>query len=109
MIRERFAFAGKWEYAWLGQTWLGIEDMEAVWENDEILSQIKTRKDNWEDGAPWTYREDELSLFGIDQVEFEESYLVWRDDGGAEPALYIYTSQRESRFENLFEFLRYAT
>jgi hypothetical protein len=108
-LQERFSSAGRVEDAWAGQAWLGLSDMEAAWSDPGILEQVRNRQDNWEGSAPAAVPWDRLTLFGVNREEFEETYLVWPESRSAEPEVWVYLSQAESRYPDLRTYLEHLT
>lgn len=107
MIEARFTFAGRWTDAGGGQTWLGIGDMQAVWTDERIMRQIRSKRDFWEGSAPATVEWRKLTLFGLDIDEEDHTYLVWNDQIDEEPAVWIYSGQSERKFKNMMNYLKY--
>lgn len=103
-VAARFAYAGRWEPAWLGQRWLGLADMERSWRDKAVKRQIALRRQNWSDSAFGRHPEGDISLFGIDLLDQSETYLLWGRRG--EPRVCVYTSSSETCYPNLAAFLK---
>ncbi|EDH5631774.1 hypothetical protein S483_000485 [Salmonella enterica subsp. salamae] len=110
MLRERFEIYGRWENATHGN-WLSIKDMEEVWVDDiqdEFINSIKFHaeclKKDWPNHAFGLFKDNRLSLFSGSEIGNEAIFLLWLDDE-AEPELWVYDSNGESRYKNLDEYL----
>ncbi len=102
MLRHRFEFAGRWKKAVPGLDFLNLEDMEAVWDDSNILEQIGIRRENWELSPP-TLPLLNVTLFAINIPQCEEIYLVW-NDVEPEPALWSYGGNHERVLANIGEY-----
>ncbi len=109
MLTARFEYAGSWVNAYLGQTFLGIPEMEQVWENAEIIKKIQDRQIYWDKSAPSLVPWERLSLFGLEYKQSEEIYLLWDCDDSIEPCVYSYAGNYEERFPNLADFILYCS
>lgn len=107
MLRARFSFASTWTNAAAAQRWLSLSEMESAREKDSILQQIEVRKRYWTKCMLNRAALDRLSLFGVDDVEKEETYLLW--GGQVEPRVLQYVGHDEKEFEDLNEYLEFLT
>jgi hypothetical protein len=110
MLRDRFEVYGRWEHATHG-TWLGLKDMELLWENniqDNLLVRIKYQaeilKNHWQNNAYGLFKDERLSLFAGSDYSNESMFLLWLDFE-AEPEIWVYDSNGESRYKNIKHYL----
>jgi len=108
MLNARFAYAGSWVNAYLAHTWLGIREMEQVWDDVEVLEQIRIRRENWEESPPASAPLNRISLFGIYREQCEEIYLLWDIEDSVEPRVYSYAGNYEEQFTSLADFVLYC-
>jgi hypothetical protein len=106
MIRARFEYAGTWENVNLDQTWLSLSQIEKVDTNHQALEWIRLRRENWEHCPPANVAAEEVSLFGINPFEPEETYLVWRNNT-IEPEVWRFFGADYKMFANIDSFLNY--
>lgn len=102
MLKARFEYCSYWIDANLGHNWLSLSQIEEYLNMDTIVSQINIRKNFWENALINNYPDSNISLFGIDQVEMEETYLIWSEEE-IEPVLCKYVGHNELIFDNLKE------
>lgn len=107
MLAARFRFGGRWENAAASQIWLGLRDMRAMLLNGDVLSQIDRRIRNWPTASLGKFSKANISLFGIDQLDDEETYLLW--GGKKEPAIAAYIGHEEKVFPNFRDYLLFLT
>lgn len=107
MLRDRFEFAGEWVNAVAAQTWLSLSRMAAILKKRSVRQQIARRTKYWSSSIVAKTPKDSLSLFAIDEVEQEESYLVWGKR--KEPGIVAYTCNDEKFFASLKAYLIYLT
>lgn len=104
MLRERYAFAGRWRKAALDQTWLGLNDINtAVIEtclDREVHAQAASRT------LPWTISKAQVTLFGINHDTREATYLIWLPDR-EEPVICAFYGGRSDLFGDLERFLEF--
>lgn len=106
-LAARFSYCGTWEGAVLGETWLGLHAMRRLWRDGEARKQIAERREHWSHTAVARRPLDQLSVFGIDTVERNESYLVWPMDDGPEPAVVHFLGHDQKEFGDLEAYLDY--
>jgi hypothetical protein len=106
MLRARFEFAGCWVLPESGKTWLTIEEMESIWNSSRILSQIEIRKQNWTDSIVARFPTNQLSLFGLDLPDYNETYLHWTETS-LEPEVHSYYGAEENVYSDFREFLKH--
>lgn len=107
MLQSRFQFAGKWVNAAFGISFLDINEINTVFGNEDYIEQINVRIDNWDDSVFDRYEHGQITIIGIDQEEYDEIYLVWKDDS-SEPGVCVYLDDDEMIFNDFNHFLRYA-
>jgi hypothetical protein len=105
MLKARFDFAGLWVNAQLGFHWLGLKEMRSIWRDREIRNRIDITRNYWDGSAPMRYSPDRLSLFALDPDDAGEWYLVWPEVDGPEPRLWGFSSQHESEYAHLEEYV----
>ena len=110
MLRARFERHGRWERATHG-TWLSLADMEALWSDDladrflsEVRLQVDALKEDWPNHALALFKEERLSLFAASDLNNEAMLLLWLDFE-AEPEVWVYDADGESRYRNLEAYL----
>ena len=107
MIEERFRYAGTWLQ--MDEIWLGVRDMEKTVKTKNVQETIKAQKEYWEGSAPMRFPPEKLSLFAIvDGVVGDQTYLVWPEKEGAEPEIWVYAGQSETKYKNLEKYLERA-
>ena len=106
MLRARFNFAGDWENAFIGSTWLGIPSMKSYLRKRSVRKQIAVRGTYWEGSVVARYHPQRIGLFSIDLDDGSETYLVWPRKDSVEPRLVWYVAQQEHRFKNLKEYVQ---
>lgn len=106
MIEARFKYAGTWESAGLGHTWLDVKDMKKEMDSRAVTRQVELRKADWKNSAPAMFPPERLSLFGLEREERQETYLVWGEREGEEPQIWAYGEFDEHKFKNLAVFLK---
>lgn len=108
MVQQRFSFAGAWRNAAMGQDWLGVEDMKSVWLDPVIQKQLSRRREHEDSSVLTAYPLGRLSLFGIDLIGSNESYLVWSDQGGVEARVVVYSGGHHTHeFDDLQTYFRW--
>ena len=107
MIADRFRFAGRWENAQVGLTWLSLRDMQSAWIDDSIRETLAVLRMHWQDSAPALHDDAELSLFAWEPEQRDHVYFVWRSTAATEPRVAWYRAQREDTYDNLDAFLRF--
>ncbi len=104
MLRERFAFAGRWRNAALNQTWLDLDDIDTAMietcMSREAHAQIASRT------LPWTISEAQVTLFGINDDTLEAAYLIWLPDR-EEPVICAFYGGRADLFYDFERFLEF--
>jgi len=110
MLKERYELFGRWMRATHGH-WLGIDDMERLWENninDPFLRDIQSiqvaGEEDWPNEASALFRPERLSLFACSDITNEKIYLLWIEFE-EEPELWVYDSNGESRYKDLSKYL----
>jgi hypothetical protein len=103
MLAARFAFAGRWRNAILGQTWLSASDMSRVQQRRPWRQEVELRRENYTSSPVSKLPLDRLSLFAIGK-EGDATYLIW--DRTGEPSLRQFSGSSEDRFSNLVAYLR---
>lgn len=102
MLRARFAFGGRWSDANLGHDWLSVDEMKSLPAAKDIQAQIALRRKHWPQSLmARSYRSNPVALFGLDQEEQDETYLVWTRGPSEEPSVVRYSGHEEHIFENL--------
>lgn len=99
-LRARFEFAGCWERAILGMTWLSLADLRAA--RRTLAAQVALRRTNWPRSAPARFAPDALSVFAVDEDDQDETYLVW---GSGEPRVFEYVGSTETIHRDLRAYL----
>lgn len=107
MLKERFEFAGKWEDAFLLQTWLSLEEINNYSNIQELVESIKLRMENWEDVPPASVGLSQVSIFGFDPFDTNETYLEWVV-GEMEPKIWVFVDGYYHMFNHLENFLKYT-
>ena len=105
MLRERFSFAGEWTNAATGGRWLSLPGMQMLPKQTKVRRQIRLRVENWKQSPVATFPRNRLSLFGIDESECDETYLLWSDS--KEPEVVAFYSWEEKRFRDLQAYLEF--
>jgi hypothetical protein len=110
LLKQRFELFGRWERATHGH-WLGINDMEALWQEsigEDLLNRIKAQRiageQGWPNEASALFKPERLSLFACSDLTNETIYLLSLDFTD-EPELWVYDSNGESRYKDLEEYL----
>jgi hypothetical protein len=107
MLAARFAFAGAWTNASVGETWLAPAGMLKVARSRAFRDYHAAHREHWEGSAPARFPDERLSVFAVDDANPDHViYLAWPRQQGREPALYYYSSQHETVFRSLAPFLR---
>jgi len=95
----------------LGIRFLSIREMEDAWTNGPILEQIQIRRDTWPDSPLSGVELDQLTLFGLNPIDGEEVYLVWKPTKmyplSSEPEVVEFITNGIDHFENLGDFILY--
>ena len=111
MLKERFISIGSWIDSTHGD-WLDIHEMELFWNEpiknermSEIISNVRSSINNWEDDAGSLFAENRVTVFAASQFTFERVYLIWFDST-IEPEIWVYDSNGESRYKDLASYLK---
>lgn len=107
MLKARFDYASDWEGALGGQSLLSLKQMERLWQDKDMMSSVRIRMEHWSESPPAVHAWDRISLLALDVTGQEETYLIWPDKKGEEPAVVSYLGQLEHSFKDLgslFEF-----
>lgn len=107
MLAERFPFAGRWSNASIAETWLSLADMRKAATSRIVRKRVKCFRDYWDESAPATYPDRQLSLFSADQYGESCVFLVWPIRDGDEPRIATYLGQGETWFDDLHAYLRF--
>jgi hypothetical protein len=107
MLKARFSFAGEWQNAAASQRWLSLQQISVVSSCQQIMQQISLRINNWPTSLLSTTPPDSVALFGIDEDEGEETYLVWHE--GIEPIIVTYIGNEERAYPDFKEYLLFLT
>jgi hypothetical protein len=97
-LLERFAFAGTWENAILGQTWLSAKRMREAWRQGTVRKQVDARRRYWQNSILQIEAADRVSLLGM-EVDDDETYLVWKSE--EEPRVLLYSGHSETWYPDL--------
>lgn len=100
MLRARFAFAGRWTGALLGQTWLSASDMARVQKTRAHRQELTLRRENWARSPVAKLPLERLSLFAVDVDDGDATYLVW-GAAGVEPRVITFCGGSEARYRDL--------
>jgi hypothetical protein len=107
MIEARFKYAGTWKQ--IDRVWLGVRAMEETLKRRSVQQSFKSMKENWEGSAPARFPAERLSLFAIvDGSDEDQTYLVWPEKDGAEPEIWAYAGQGETKHKNLEQYLKWV-
>ncbi len=108
MLRARFAFAGRWENAVLGQTWLSTTEMGRALTTRQYKEEIALRRENWTSSPVAKLTLDRLSLFAADVDDQDATYLVWvaARESAAEPKVIQFAGGSESTYKDLAAYLK---
>ena len=102
-LEERFAYCGRWINARGGQDWIIPSDMEQVWDIGSDLAEIVEVRLEFHLTA---YARSMLTLFAVDRLDYNETYLVWSESGiNFEVAFFDGHSQR--KFLSFIDYLRF--
>ncbi|MCF4130195.1 hypothetical protein [Methylobacterium sp. SyP6R] len=104
MLRERYAFAGRWRKAALDQTWLDLDAIDAA-----VIETCMSREAHAQTASrtlPWAITEAQVTLFGINDDTREATYLIWLPDR-EEPAICAFYGGRSDLFSDLGRFLEF--
>jgi len=111
MLKIRYDFLGKWVNATHGD-WLDLHEMETLCSesnDDERLTRIarnvKASMENWENHATGLFMPNRISIFAASDNGYEMICLIWFD-GIAEPELWVYDCNGESRYKDLASYLQ---
>ncbi len=107
MIADRFRFAGEWVNAAGAQRWLTIQQIRAAGKERAIARLLSSRRKHWPASLMATSSPDDVSLFGVDELEGDETYLIWGDR--PEPRVASYLGHDEQVFGDFREYLSYLT
>jgi hypothetical protein len=105
MLAARYKFCGKWKNATASQTWLGLKDVNKSFTNSKINKAFKLRLKYWEKSIISKFDIGNISLFGIDYDECDETYLLW--GRGMEPKLVTYIGHNECFYKDLRSYIYY--
>lgn len=103
MLRARFAFAGRWENAILGQTWLSASEMARATKRAAFRKEVALRRESWTHSIVAKRPLDRLTLFAIDADDGDATYLVWGPS--AEPKVLQFAGASETLYANLAAYL----
>lgn len=108
MLRARFAFAGRWENAVLGQTWLSTTEMGRALTTRDYKQEIALRRENWISSPVAKLSLDRLALFAADVDDQDATYLVWEAarESDAEPKVIQFVGGSESTYKDLAAYLK---
>ena len=106
MLRARFAYAGAWAGAALGQTWLGLGQIaeapagvrECSWHIEHLARMTSELS---EPVGP-----SRITLYGLDATKGGATYLVWRAEA-EEPAVLAFYGGGLDRFLDLGSYLAF--
>ena len=104
MLRQRFDFAGAWKNAARAQDWLSADEMKAVWSDATIQQQLSVRREHWESSVFTAHPLSRLSLFAIDRIDGNETYLLWPEEHAQEPGVVVYAGHQTHEFDDLRAF-----
>ncbi|MDM1756460.1 MULTISPECIES: hypothetical protein [Acinetobacter] len=107
MLVERFNFVGKWEDAFLLQTWLSLDEINNHQNIEHLVENINLRIENWDFVPPATVGFSKISIFGFDPFDTNETYLEWVA-GYEEPRIWVFFDGNYHMFKNLERFLMYT-
>ena len=102
-LLERFAFAGTWRSALLGQTWLSESRMRQAWNAGTLREQVEVREKYWDNSILTIESAERVTLFALDQEDNDETYLVWK--GEKEPRVLLYSGHSETWYPDLLRFV----
>lgn len=108
MLFKRFEFSGRWDDAFSLQTWLSLTEINNFKNNDYLVQLINLRVENWNHVPPASIGLSNTTIFGFDPYGTNETYLEWID-GKDEPRIWYYIDGDYHMFNNLENFLKYAT
>jgi len=104
MLQQRFDFCGAWRQAALQQDWLDPAQMRLAWSDPVIEARLALRRDEGT-GIVASVPSNRLSLFAFSPARPDETYLVWPEQTGDEPALHLHSHHQTHEFANLRDFL----
>ncbi len=107
MLSQRFDFAGAWKNAALAQDWLSPDEMKAAWTDAAIRQQLSVRREHWEASVFATHPTNRLTLFAIDRIDGNETYLLWPEEPAQEPGVVVYASHQTHEFDDLRAFAKW--
>ena len=104
-LREWHAIVGtlvesSWKY-------LSPTDIKVAVKSSAIKKIVRTHREYWDDSAPMQFQNSQLSLFALigHPDDGDLIYLVWREAETAEPELWEYFGQSETRYQDLEDYL----
>jgi hypothetical protein len=103
MLRARFAFAGRWQNAILGQTWLSASEMARAPKTRDLVEEVALRRESWTRSLVSKLPLDRLSLFAVDVDDGDATYLVWGK--GAEPKVLELCGASEKAYKDFATYL----
>jgi hypothetical protein len=107
MLVDRFRFAGEWVNAVGAQRWLSLRQIRASLRAPPIKRVIALRFKYGEQLLVSSVPRECLTLFGIDEEECEETYLLWTN--APEPKVVTYISYQEQVYKHLKAYLAFVT
>lgn len=103
MLTARLEFAGRWENAYAGLTFLSISDMGEIFGDEKVQRQIQNRITFDKKSVVSLHARSDISIFAIDTVEQNEIYMLWGIS--PEPRIFAYLGYDKYEYKNILEFL----